>query len=160
MRAVLLLFALATPSWAACPNESEIFSCTIRGKPLQLCHWKGALIYNYGPVNRPELSIAEPLETVAFTPWAGIGRTMVDIVAFENEGVTYEVWTAMEKQLDETEPEPRLQGGVTVLKGHDVLASLECDPGTPSIGLDVISGLKEDIGQCWDHGTQTWGACP
>lgn len=153
MRAALLLLALAAPAQAACPNGSEIFSCTIDGKPLQLCHWKGALIYNFGPVDKPELSLAEPLQTITFTPWPGIGGSIWETVAFPNQGYTYEVWTSIDRDPEVT---TGLQGGINVLQGDALVAQLTCDPGTPSQSLDVIYGLKESIGQCWDFDTQAW----
>ena len=154
MRAALFLLALLPfPAAAACPNESEIFSCTIDGKLLQLCHWKGALIYNFGPADRPELSIAAPLETVAFTPWPGIGRSIWEMVAFPNKGYIYEVWTSVERDPEATNG---LQGGVTVLEGETTVARLTCDPATPSQSLDVIYDLKQSIGQCWDFENKSW----
>jgi hypothetical protein len=149
----LLLALLATSAAAACPNQSEVFSCTINGKPVQLCHWKGALIYNFGPEDQPELSLAEPLETVAYTPWPGIGMDIWESVAFPNAGYVYEVWSSVTRNPESTAP---LEAGVNVLQGESLVAQLRCDPGTPSTPLSVISDLKASIGQCWDGGTQTW----
>jgi hypothetical protein len=153
MRAILLFLALAAPAQAACPNDSEVFSCTISGKALQLCHWKGALIYNFGDPERPELSIAEPLQTAAFTPWNGIGRYIWETLAFRNAGYTYEVWTSAERGPEATEG---LTGGITVLQGDQTIAQLTCDPGTPNQSLDVIYELKQSIGQCWDFDSRSW----
>ncbi len=153
MRAALLLLALASPAAAACPNDSEIFSCTIKGKPLQLCHWKGALIYNFGPVDKPELSLSAPLQTVAFTPWPGIGGDIWETVTFPNQGYSYEVWTSVTRDPEATDG---LRGGVIVLQGEATVAELTCDPGTPSQSLDVIYELKEAIGQCWDFDSRSW----
>jgi hypothetical protein len=150
---------LARPALAACPNPEDnlVFSCTIGGKALEICHWKGALIYSFGPGYQPELSLAEPLETIAFTPWPGIGRDIWETVAFPNEGYVYEVWTSAERDPAAT---AGLRGGVSVLRGEDLVASLTCDPGTPSQSLDVIYALKEAIGQCWDVDARAWtGAC-
>jgi hypothetical protein len=157
MRAALLVLALAVPlaapAQAACPNGSEIFSCTIAGKALQLCHWKGALIYSFGPEEKPELSLAEPLESVAFTPWPGIGRHIWETVDFPNQDYTYEVWTSVERDPDAIEG---LRGGVNVLQAGELVAQLTCDPGTPSQSLDVLYDLKRSIGQCWDFDSQVW----
>lgn len=154
MRAALILILLATPASAACRGE-EAFSCRIGKKTLDICHWKGALIYRYGPEGQPELAIAEPLETVAYTPWPGFGRAIWDKVAFQNDGVTYEVWTSFDK-MDENAV---LEGGVNVMQGDTSLASLTCDKGSVAHGLDVISDLKAGIGQCWDGESETWGSC-
>jgi hypothetical protein len=149
----LLLVLLPLPAAAACPNDTEIFSCTITGKPLQICHWKGALIYNFGPLDAPELSIAEPLETVAFTPWPGAGNYIWETVVFRNEGFTYEVWTSIERGPDAT---TGLEAAVTVFEGEAEIARLDCDKGTPTNSLDRIYDLKQSIGQCWDYDTRTW----
>ena len=153
MRAALLLALLAAPANAACQNDSEVFSCTIKGKPLEICHWKGALIYNYGPKAKPELSIAEPLETVTFTPWPGVSSSIWETVAFQNKGYTYEVWTSVERDPEATSGR---SGGVRVMQGDKTVAELDCDAGTASNSLDVIYDLKEGIGQCWEFETQSW----
>lgn len=154
MRAALLLALLAAPASAACQGD-EAFSCTLGKKTLQVCYWKGALIYSYGREGKPELTIAEPLETVAYTPWPGFSRSIWDSVAFHNDGVTYEVWTS----FDRLYAKAVLEGGVNVIKADKTLATLTCDKGSVAQGLDAISDLKAGIGQCWDMGTQTWGLC-
>jgi hypothetical protein len=154
MRAALILALLASPASAACQGD-EAFSCRIGKKTLDVCYWKGALIYRFGPEGQPELTIAEPLETVAYTPWPGIGRAIWDTVAFQNDGVTYEVWTSFDK-MDESAV---LEGGVNVMQGDTSLASLTCDKGSVAHGLDVISDLKAGIAQCWDPEGQAWGSC-
>lgn len=154
MRAALLLALLAAPASAACQGD-EAFSCTIGKKTLQVCYWKGALIYSYGREGKPELTIAQPLETAAYTPWPGIGRAIWDSVAFQNEGVTYEVWTSFDK-LDE---QAVLEGGVNVMQGDTTLASLTCDKGSVAHSLDPIMDLKSGIGQCWNPEAQAWDGC-
>ncbi len=53
MRAAILLALLAAaPAHAACQNDLEIFSCQIGKKTLQVCEWKGMLIYQFGPEAR------------------------------------------------------------------------------------------------------------
>jgi hypothetical protein len=155
MRAALILALLAaTPASAACQGD-EAFSCQIGQKTLELCYWKGMLTYSYGRDGKPELTLTEPLETVAYTPWPGIGRTIWDTVAFRNAGVTYEVWTSFDK-MDEN---AILEGGVYVMEGETMLASPTCDRGSVAHGLDTISFMKAGIGQCWAPETQSWGSC-
>jgi hypothetical protein len=157
MRAALLLFALAAnPAHPACQNDSEVFSCRIGARTLQICHWKGALIYSFGPEGNPELTIAEPLETVDFTPWPGVGRYYWETVAFRNGPFTYEVWSSIERGPDATTGR---EAAVTVFRDDTEIARLDCDEGTASNSLDVIYGLKEAIGQCWDYDTRSWGLC-
>jgi hypothetical protein len=153
MRHLALLLAVLPFPALACQNDSEVFSCQVGKKVLEICHWKGALIYSFGGKGNPDLTIAEPLETVEFTPWPGIGGSIWETVAFPNKGYTYEVWTSVERDPEAT---TGLEGGVNVLQGDNVVANLTCDPGTASNSLDVIFALKESIGQCWDFDSQSW----
>jgi hypothetical protein len=157
MRSVALLIAVlsaaASPASAACQNDAQVFSCQIGQKTLQVCHWKGALIYQFGPEDRWELSITEPLETADFKPWNGIGRYIWETLTFRNKGVSYEIWTSVERGPDAT---TGLEGAVTIREGDAELARLTCNPGTASTSLDSINDLKSAIGQCWDYESQTW----
>ncbi|MFM7444464.1 MAG: hypothetical protein ACKO2N_11215, partial [Tabrizicola sp.] len=75
-----------------------------------------------------------------------------DMVAFQNEGVTSEVWTSFDK-MDENAV---MEGGVNVVQDDTLLATLTCDKGSVAAGLDRISDLKAGIGQCWDYENQAW----
>lgn len=154
MRAALLLVVLAAPAHAACQGD-EAFSCQIGAKTLEICYWKGMLTYRFGPEGKPELMLNEPLETVAFTPWPGIGSSLWETVAFRNEGYIYEVWTSVERDPEATEPRA---GGVRVMQGTDTVAELACDRGTAT-PMDTLYDLKDGIGQCWDMEAQSWGLC-
>ena len=156
--ASLLASLLPTGALADCPYEAEVFHCRIGKKTVEICHWRGALIYSFESAGKTDLSIAQPLETIAYQPWPGVGSSIWESVTFHNEGYSYEVWTSVERDPDDTSG---LQGGINVLKGEEVRAQLTCDPGTASQSLDVIYGLKESIGQCWDFESRSWsnGAC-
>jgi hypothetical protein len=151
MRTALFLALLAAPAHAACQGD-EAFSCQIGPKTLEVCHWKGMLTYSFGPEGKPDLFLNERLETVAFTPWPGIGSSLWETVAFRNDGYTYEVWTSIERDPKATEPR---SGGVRVLQGDATVADLTCDKGTAT-PMDVLYDLKDGIGQCWDMGAQAW----
>lgn len=160
MRAVLLLLALVPlPAFAACEPDAALFHCQIGKRTLQVCESAGRLTYTFGPGSKPELSLSVDIAKADFTPWPGVGRTMWDELAFQNDGVTYLVWAALEKQLEEDQPQPELQGGVTVMRGDEDLASLTCDAGTVTSLLDTITDLKAGIGQCWGYDSQSWGPC-
>jgi hypothetical protein len=71
--------------------------------------------------------------------------------------VTYLVHYAVER--DPSDPEVR--GGITVMRGDNVLAELACDPGsvvTSGYPLPVYDA-KEAAGQCWDYQTHSWAGC-
>lgn len=152
-RLALLLAVLPLPAAADCSPGETVFSCQMGAKALEICNETDTLIYRFGPEAAPEMLIAEPLESVNFTPWPGVSSNIWETVAFFNEGYTYEVWTAVERDPEVTTGQ---QGGVRVLIGDEMVADLECDPGTPSNSLDVIWDLKEGVGMCWDFGNQSW----
>jgi hypothetical protein len=153
MRILLPLLFLATPSFADCQDESLVFSCKIKAQTLEICHGKGALTYTFGPEGKPDLSIAEPLETVDFTPWPGMGRYIWEAVAFRNAGFTYEVWSSVERGADATTGR---EAAVTVFEGDTEIARPVCDAGSITGSLDRIYDLKQSIGQCWDYKAKAW----
>lgn len=155
MRTALVLVLLASPLHAACQDE-EVFSCQIGAKRVEVCASQGVITYRFGPEGKPELTLSEPLETIAFTPWPGIGSGLWETVAFRNDGYTYEIGTSVERDPDSTEPRA---GGVRVMQGDVALAELTCDRGTAT-PMDLLYDLKDGIGQCWDMEAQAWGdAC-
>jgi hypothetical protein len=149
----LVLALIPLPAAAACPGGTEVFSCSIKGKALQICHSDAVLVYSFGLPEKPELILSQPLATVDFTPWPGVSRNIWETVTFPNAGYIYEVWTSVERDSEAT---TGLLGGVDVRQGEAIVAQLTCDAGTPSQSLDVIYDLKAAIGQCWDHGARVW----
>ena len=98
MRFLLPLLFLA-PSLAVASEDIQILNCQIEGSKnhLILSHNEGDMIYQFGPKAAPELELREPKDSRKYTPWNGIGRTIWEAVAFENEGYFYEVWGALDK---------------------------------------------------------------
>lgn len=157
MRALaLLLTLLAAPASAACQDVSSLFACQIGAKRLEICQTGGVLTYSFGPVARPELSIAEPLETVAYFPYSGFGRSRTYSVTFLNDGHSYEVWSSYDR-IGEGAP---LSGGVTVKDGRATVAELTCNAGTVTRELEGIGFLKQDLGQCFDMESSSWRIGP
>jgi hypothetical protein len=154
MRSLFLaLTLLAAPAHAACQPDGEIFSCQIGKKTLEVCHEGGALVYRFGPKGKAELTLSEPLETVTFNPWPGIGRYIWESIDFKNGDFIYRVYTSVERGPDAT---TGLIGSVTVYEGETELAYLACDDGTPTNSLDRVYDLKQSVGQCWDYASETW----
>lgn len=151
MRLFLALTLLAAPAHAACQGDT-VFSCRIGAKVLEVCHAQGTLTYAFGREGRAELTLSQPLKTAAYTPWPGIGRAIWDSLAFRNQGITYEVWTSLDR-MDEA---AQLEGGVNVMEGETLLASLGCDRGSVATSLDILAELKSAIGQCWDFDARAW----
>ena len=159
--AALMSLALLPPTaaLAACPGE-VIFSCPIKGKTLQVCLDGDRAHYVFGRPGTPDLSLTEPLATLDFQPWPGIGRTIWQNVRFRNEGVTYEVWSSIEKPLDENASDPQWMGGVTVSQGDQTLAELTCSAPPDPPFLDALFDAKVAAGQCWNFDTLAWQAAP
>lgn len=154
MRPVAVLLALLPlPAMAECVPGGQVFSCQIGAKTLEICNESENLIYAFGPPGQPELLLAEPLATVTFQPWPGVGSSIWESLIFYNEGYTYEVVTSADR--DPT-GEDGLQGAVYVLQNEAMVAELTCDPGTASNSLDVVWDLKEAIGQCYEFASQSW----
>jgi len=154
LSAVALALA-AGPVLAACPGET-VLSCQIGRKALEVCLVQGAVTYAFGPAGAPEITLSSPVESVAYTPWNGIGRAIWETVAFENRGVTYEVWTSLDKMV----PGAATQAGINVLDGASLVAQLTCTPGTVDGAIDRLYPAKEATGQCWNHATFAWQAAP
>ncbi len=139
MRAALFALALIpTTAAARCPGDMEVMSCQIGTKVLEICYWKGAVMYSYGPPGRSELDLATPLATADYTPWPGIGRAMWDTLAFYNRDVTYEVWSS----IDRMDPKSVMEGGINVLQGGQTIAALSCNRGTVQGDLSIVQSYQ------------------
>ncbi|WP_225027061.1 hypothetical protein [Xinfangfangia pollutisoli] len=162
MRALSLILALSLPfpAFADCAGEL-LFSCPIKAARLEVCLTGATATYSFGPAGKPDLTLETPVADLDFQPWPGIGRAIWQTVRFHNRGVVYEVWSSLEKQMEENQPEPAWQGGVTVQQGDQVLAELSCSTAPDPSDLDLIFQAKEAAGQCWNYSTQTWqnGGC-
>jgi hypothetical protein len=160
MRARLLSLALLAPApaLAACPGE-VVFSCPVKARTLEVCIDAGQAHYAFGPPGKPDLSISEGLATLDFQPWPGIGRTIWQSVRFHNQDVDYEVWSSIDKPMDETD-EPVWHGGVTVTRGDETLADLTCTAPPDPPFLDALFDAKVAAGQCWNFDTRAWQAAP
>ena len=143
-------------SFAACQGQT-VLSCPIGKKQLEVCLHGGTATYSFGPKGRAELTLSSPIETLDYTPWNGIGRSIWEAVAFHNDGVSYEVWASVDRMADN----PIYEGGVNVLRGDALVAQLSCDKGSKVSDLDPLYQAKRAAGQCWNHETFEWGPpCP
>ncbi len=157
MRALILTLILSPAmAQAACPDQT-VLSCPIGKKQLEVCLTGATVTYAFGPKGAPELTLSEPLETVAFTPWPGVGGAIWQSVAFTNNGTTYEVWDAIQRGPDETSPR---EGGINVLRDDALQAQLDCKTGTVTGSVDMLYDAKTSAGQCWNTDSFQWGTCP
>ncbi|MBE2278345.1 MAG: hypothetical protein IAE87_18850 [Rhodobacteraceae bacterium] len=156
--AIPLVLATMLPAvaLAACPGE-VLLSCPIGRKHLELCLTPEAVLYSFGPKGNPELKLAVPVTEAAYQPWPGVGRTIWDSVQLFNGGITYEVWTS----IDRDDPAALWEGGINVLKGEALQAELTCAAGSVTNDLTAIFAAKEAAGQCWSFDNLRWqSACP
>lgn len=153
------IFLYAGMAQAGClADQHPILSCQIQNssKVLTSCQDGTTATYSFGPPDAVELSILSPVETLDYTPWNGIGRSIYEQVIFENAGVGYLLWTAFEKDPEAKHP---LSGGIIVQQNGADLASLTCAPGTIVTGIDALFEVMERHGRCWDYSDRAWGDC-
>jgi hypothetical protein len=157
MRAIVLAFALLAPTaaFAACPGET-LLSCPTGGKQLELCLNGDSLTYSFGPKGAPELTLTKKVRDVTYNPWPGVGSAIWDSVVFNNGEIAYEVWTSFERDPDNTLTE----GGVNVLNGEELVATLTCAKGSVEKDLMRVWEAKEAAGQCWNFEKIVWQDAP
>jgi hypothetical protein len=158
MRTLVIALLAASPALADCEGE-VIFACPVKSRVLELCLTEDAVSYSYGKPGRPDLFLTSAITRADYLPWDGFGRTIHDQVRFYNDGVSYEVWSSIDKQMSADEPEPEWQGGVIVTQGDEVLADLACTAPPDPPTLDALYQAKQDAGQCWDFDGQQWATC-
>lgn len=136
-------------------TETNILTCTVGSKQLSLSKQDDNIIYKFGPAGKPELVLREPVATVDFQPWNGLGSTDADAVTFYNQNYSYTVIT--------TSPYENFRNGIHY---HDItiwvkrdgkeVAILRCNEQTAGDALDHLREAKAAIGQCWDRELKQW----
>ncbi|MEX0348049.1 MAG: hypothetical protein AB3N15_01390 [Paracoccaceae bacterium] len=166
LRSVIAYLLTASAAFASCPNgQSSFLTCQIEGKPkvMQACYDAEAAHYSFGPRGGPaELALSETYETLGYTPWPGVGRSIWETVTFTNGDYRYVVNGGVDRMFgDEAEsenPHPQF-GSVTVFKGEKIIAELACDPATVSFSWsDNLYDYKEAAGFEWDYRDRVWRA--
>ena len=154
-RAVLLCL-LPLPALADCPGQTFV-SCPVGGgRWLEVCIGAEDFTYAFGPRGAPELRLSVPMAAGTVTPWPGVGRAIWSSVGFPNAGHVYEVWASVDRLTENPVPE----AGVNVLRGDDLLAQIECQPGTAP-GAFVLEDAMAEAGWCWNLDQRRWqrGGC-
>ncbi len=167
MRVLITVLALsAGAANAKCPAGQAVFiSCQIEARKtvVKVCLGADRATYSYGPQGGPpELTLSEPLVSLGYTPWPGVGRAIWEDVTFTNGAYSYTVFGGFDRMFgDETEadhPTPHF-GGVTVRQDDRIIAELTCDRRMTDYGAfggDPIYEAKTAAGQEWDDRAQIW----
>lgn len=145
-KAWALAFLLPGPALADCVEQTFV-ACTIKGKPLEVCIEGPVATYAFGPLGARELELHEPLSAMTHTPWSGVGRSIWEGLGFRNKGYTYEAYLS----FDRLNPDGGMEGGVSVLKGDDLVAQLACDAGTVEGAFDTVGEAMAGQGYCWNR---------
>ena len=142
-------------------------SCMIENstKELSVCFTTETAFYRFGPVGEtPELELVEPVETLNYTPWPGVGRSIWESVQFHNAEYSYEVAAGFERpwgeEVYEDVPE-RNFGGVVVRRNGKELTDLSCDRRSVDFTwTEDLSDAKRLWGYNWDTHNRVWVALP
>lgn len=163
LRLIMASLASTTAAQAACGPEQETFlTCQIEGgrKTLSVCYDDTTVTYSYGLDGAAELTLTEPISTVSYTPWPGVGRAIWEEVTFQNGNYRYTTYAGFDRMFgDETEanhPTPHF-GGVVVERDGVLIVDLDCIRNT--VDAPWGEGLylaKRTLGLDWDPATAAW----
>ena len=138
-------------------------SCDIadRDRVLAVCHDDNRVTYSFGrPGQPPELTLSEPVRTVAYHPWSGVGREIAEGVDFQNGAYAYRTYAGFQKLLEGESDDDGVErsfGGVRVLRDGQEIASLVCDPVSVVYGYSSrIYDIKQALGLQWDDRSRAW----
>ncbi|MEC7764035.1 MAG: hypothetical protein VX874_19180 [Pseudomonadota bacterium] len=118
------------------------FACTFDGgaKAVEVCDMIEAdeARASYGffrPGAAPEMSIEVDMASLYVEPWSGMGGTIWETVKFfAEDGVhAYQVWYSGDRAAGD-----EVSGGLNVYNGNDVIASMDCDPGSLSHDIPAL----------------------
>jgi hypothetical protein len=138
------MMAFAAPALAVCAgNQIELFSCSFGSKQVELCMTTDdqSVTYRFGLKAAPELELTRSFDAITMQPWNGVGRYVWDSVTLPSGQFSYMLHAAYDKF------EKVQSGGLEVLRGEQVLASLDCTHDMFS-DLDTLRLTMEQAGYC------------
>ena len=165
---VIAFVVFTHPTWAACSDGEDTFmSCQIKNsdRVLRVCFTKDTAHYRFGALGQPpELSLSEPIASLDYIPWSGVGRSIAEGVIFQNEGYRYVVAAGFERMFGDEEYEDishRGFGGVRVLLNDDTVTALDCARETVDFAWgEGLFDLKRNLGFTWNDRTREWIELP
>lgn len=164
----MALLAFTNAAWAEClPGEEAFMSCQIDGSEniLRVCFDHTTTFYRFGQRDQtPDLEMSEPIATVDYRPWPGVGRSIAEGVSFANEGYAYDVFAGYERMFGEEEYEDipnRNFGGVRVSRDNVQVAELVCARETVYFAWgEGLWTAKHNLGVVWDYQRREWVELP
>jgi hypothetical protein len=152
LRPAILTITLLPTLVAA--TEGNFLTCTVGAKQLALSIQDETVTYRFGPKDNPELVLQEPIATVDYRPWNGIGRGMKTAVQFSNYSYTYAVVTSpLDKQTNDNTI--WYNAWISVRRDND-FTYLNCNEQFAGDPLDPIPEAKHALGQCWNREQEQW----
>ena len=156
--ALLTIVALAPAAFAKCAPSSQgtFLSCTFSNgrKAVDVCVEGDNLTYRFGRVGKaPDLELSVPVIDADYTPWPGIGNSIIEIVAFQNQDTRYEVTGVIDRIYPEDgtkDIQLVYYGYVEVIVGSESQVVLSCDDGSVVLDGGSLDDAKTAAGQCWD----------
>ncbi|MEL6683990.1 MAG: hypothetical protein AAFN63_01135 [Pseudomonadota bacterium] len=162
---VVFLLLCAGVAHADCgPQQQTFMSCQIEGQSehVSVCFDDDVAEYVFGPEGQPELSLSEPVQTLSYTPWPGVGRSIWEDVTFRNGAYTYTVFGGFDRMFGDETEEDHAQpffGGVHVRRGDVSVAELTCDRTTVDFAWGGgLWDAKQAAGMTWNFETRQWEA--
>ena len=152
LKPILLLSLIASADTANACTTGVVFDCDLKPSGhLSLCLHNKIVTMDL-ETGRGTVSASEPIETVQYQPWHGIGSTDSAVVTFEADGRKFDVATGRDTMDEAT----RELWSVSVWQDTDDDHGSEC---TNTFAADVLSTLWDQkmlIEQCWSRSEWVW----
>ena len=139
----------------AAAMDGNFLACKVGAKQLSLSIQGETVTYSFGPAGKPELVRQEPVATVDFQPWSGVGRTDTNIVTFHNHSHSYTVVSSTNYGNYRNDIHYH-DISIWIERDGKELAILECNEQFAGDPLDHLRVAKAAIGQCWNREQEQW----
>ena len=125
-------------AYADCAGGSKtLFSCsTAKEKRIEVCETRGMIEYSFGhPLGRPEIVVRVPRAQVSQSQWTGAVRWNFYAVNVPHGDTTYSIFWGNDVNASRVSQE----GGVNVVAGGVVTATVLCSPDSIVQAMDTLS---------------------
>lgn len=138
LRCLALQLLMISPAYAACSTGSKtLFSCsTANEKKIEVCEVASGLEYSFGnPQLRPEIVVRASRAQVSKWRWRSPQRWSFQSLEIPNGRTSYNIYLG----FDTLSPAAALEGGVNVITGENVVATVVCVPGSIVQAIDSVT---------------------